>query len=268
MSACHILTLKTRNKRMAIDSNTSPMDLAAWTMSKDFPSGHRIGQHRHSEGQLIFAVAGVMELSTAAGLWLVPPQRGIWMPPGVEHSMRARGMVSLRTLYLQSAHYLAQMPRSPKSIAISPLMREIIIRLMRTRSIPCADRQESRLLDLLIGEIEWSGEAALPLPPINDQRLQRICSAILANPGDKRGLNEWAELVGASSRTLARLFQQELGVSYLYWRQQVCAMSALPRLGAGEPITLIASDLGYETPGAFSSMFRRIMNAAPSQYFR
>ncbi|OQS27549.1 AraC family transcriptional regulator [Chromobacterium violaceum] len=253
---------------MAIDSNTSPMDLAAWTMSKDFPSGHRIGQHRHSEGQLIFAVAGVMELSTAAGLWLVPPQRGIWMPPGVEHSMRARGMVSLRTLYLQSAHYLAQMPRSPKSIAISPLMREIIIRLMRTRSIPCADRQESRLLDLLIGEIEWSGEAALPLPPINDQRLQRICSAILANPGDKRGLNEWAELVGASSRTLARLFQQELGVSYLYWRQQVCAMSALPRLGAGEPITLIASDLGYETPGAFSSMFRRIMNAAPSQYFR
>ena len=82
--------------------------------------------------------------------------------------------------------------------------------------------------------------------------------------GDRRGLNEWAELVGASSRTLARLFQQELGMSYLYWRQQVCAMSALPRLGAGEPVTLIASDLGYDTPGAFSSMFRRIMNAAPA----
>ncbi|MGC0155603.1 AraC family transcriptional regulator [Chromobacterium vaccinii] len=252
---------------MAIESNTALPDVAAWTMSKDFPSGHLIGAHRHREGQLIFAVAGVMELSTAAGLWLVPPQRGIWMPPDTEHSMRARGAVSLRTLYIQSPRYLAQLPHAPKAVVISPLMREIIIRLMRTSSIPPTDQKEGRLLDLLIDEIQWSGEAALPLPPLNDQRLQRVCSAILAAPGDKRGLNEWAEMVGASSRTLARLFQQELGVSYLYWRQQVCAMAALPRLGAGEPVTLIASDLGYETPGAFSSMFRRIMNTTPSQYF-
>ena len=252
---------------MAIESNDALPDFAAWSMSKDFPSGHQVGRHQHREGQLIFAVSGVMELSTTDGLWLVPPQRGVWMPPAVEHSMRARGTVSLRTLYIQSPHYLAQLPRHSKAIAISPLMRELIIRLMRTRGIPHADQKEGRLLDLLIDEIEWSGETALPLPPLSDQRLQRVCSAILANPGDRRGLNEWAELVGASSRTLARLFQQELGMSYLYWRQQVCAMSALPRLGAGEPVTLIASDLGYDTPGAFSSMFRRIMNAAPSQYF-
>ncbi|OHX13888.1 AraC family transcriptional regulator [Chromobacterium sphagni] len=236
-------------------------------MSKDFPSGHQVGKHSHCEGQLIFAATGVMELSTSTGLWLVPPQRGIWMPPNVEHSMRARGLVSLRTLYIQSAHYLEQLPRTPKAVAISPLMREIIIRLMRTRSILHSNQREERLLDLLLSEIEWSTEAALPLPPLNDHRLQRICSTILNNPGDRRNLNEWAELVGASSRTLARLFQQELGVSYLYWRQQVCAISALPRLSAGEPITLIASDMGYDTPSAFSSMFRRIMNRAPSQYF-
>jgi len=250
-----------------IVSNATLPDIAAWTLSKNFSSGHQIGNHQHHEGQLIFAVTGVMELSTIDDLWLLPPQRGIWMPPGVEHSMRARGMVSLRTLYIQSPHYLAQLPRTSKPIMISPLVREIIIRLMRIHCIPYEDRKEGRLLDLLIDEIEWSNEAALPLPPLNDQRLQRVCSAILANPGDRRSLNEWAKLVGASSRTLARLFQQELGVSYLYWRQRVCAMSALPRLAAGEPVTLIASDLGYETPGAFSSMFRRIMNAAPSQYF-
>ena len=128
---------------MAIESNDALPDFAAWSMSKDFPSGHQVGRHQHREGQLIFAVSGVMELSTTDGLWLVPPQRGVWMPPAVEHSMRARGTVSLRTLYIQSPHYLAQLPRHSKAIAISPLMRELIIRLMRTRGIPHADQKKA-----------------------------------------------------------------------------------------------------------------------------
>lgn len=255
--------------RMVIDPTLHhEAEAFARSLAKDYPSGYRVAKHHHMEGQLIYAVAGIMELITEDGLRLIPPQRGIWMPAKVEHSMRARGCVSLRTLYIQSDSTLKLLPPAPKSLIVSPLLRELILRLATTPELRRSDSKHAQLMSLLLDEIEWSGESALPLPPIRDPRLQHICFAILDNPADKRGLTAWAHQVGASSRTLARLFQQELGVPYRYWRQQVCAMSALPRLGAGEPITLIAADLGYETPGAFSSMFRRVMHTTPSQYFQ
>jgi AraC-like DNA-binding protein len=50
------------------------------------------------------------------------------------------------------------------------------------------------------------------------------------------------------------------------WRQQACAVAALPRLISGERITSVAIDLGYGSPAAFSAMFRRVMGAAPVSY--
>jgi AraC-like DNA-binding protein len=41
---------------------------------------------------------------------------------------------------------------------------------------------------------------------------------------------------------------------------------ALPRLAAGESVTAIALDLGYDSPAAFSTMFRRLLGVPPSRY--
>ena len=80
-------------------------------------------------------------------------------------------------------------------------------------------------------------------------------------------LDDWANIVGTSVRTLARLFRKEFGVTFILWRQQVRMMAALPRLASGESVTSIATDLGYESPGAFTQVFRRLMGAVPSTYF-
>lgn len=108
---------------------------------------------------------------------------------------------------------------------------------------------------------------ALALPDPADRRLGRICQALLEDPADPRGLEEWARCVGASSRTLARLFLSELGVTFVHWRHQVRLAAALPRLAAGEAVARIAVDLGYQTPSAFSAMFRRLTGSTPSRYF-
>ncbi|WP_139150082.1 helix-turn-helix domain-containing protein, partial [Sphingobium yanoikuyae] len=50
------------------------------------------------------------------------------------------------------------------------------------------------------------------------------------------------------------------------WRQQACLSAALPRLAAGEPITTIALDLGYDGPANFSTMFKRALGVSPSRY--
>ncbi|WP_205622393.1 helix-turn-helix domain-containing protein [Xanthomonas arboricola] len=94
-----------------------------------------------------------------------------------------------------------------------------------------------------------------------------ICEAILANPQDNRTLDDWASQHGATARTLSRLFTAELGVPFQVWRQQARVMAALPRLAGGEPVTVVALEMGYDTPGAFSAMFKRLLGTSPSHYF-
>lgn len=73
--------------------------------------------------------------------------------------------------------------------------------------------------------------------------------------------------MGASGRTLARLFRREIGMTFGAWRQQARLIEALARLGTGEPVTHVALDLGYESPSAFTAMFRRSLGVTPSRYF-
>ena len=97
----------------------------------------------------------------------------------------------------------------------------------------------------------------LPMP--RDRRLQAICQALLKQPELGLTLDDWGLRVGASSRTLARLFAQELQMSFHEWRQQLRLTEALPRLLAGDSVQVVARDLGYGSTRAFSSMFRRLL---------
>ncbi|GGD29293.1 hypothetical protein GCM10011335_35550 [Aureimonas glaciei] len=69
-----------------------------------------------------------------------------------------------------------------------------------------------------------------------------------------------------SRRTFTRLFKQETACSFVEWRQKACLMSALPQLAEGHSVTSIALNLGYENPASFTSMFKRLLGAAPTDY--
>lgn len=52
------------------------------------------------------------------------------------------------------------------------------------------------------------------------------------------------------------------------WRQQARLMQALERIALGERIIDVAGALGYDSPSAFASMFKRQFGTTPSQFFR
>ncbi|TDR82917.1 AraC family transcriptional regulator [Paludibacterium purpuratum] len=244
-------------------------DLSAWALSREYAPGQTVGPHAHAEGQLIVSIGGAMSLQCGDRLWLLPPQRGVWMPPGRVHCMRARGAVSLRTLYVMpDSRYLARLPTEPRALTVSALLRELILRLVRTERVRCSDEREQRVMQLLVDELSWSDDLGLPMPVDADERLSRVCLQLVADPADGRDLETLGVAVGASGRTLSRLFADELGMSYQLWRQHLSVMTALPRLAAGEPVSVVALDLGYDNPGAFAAMFRRLMQQAPSEYAR
>ncbi|WP_210248924.1 MULTISPECIES: AraC family transcriptional regulator [unclassified Methylobacterium] len=235
-------------------------------LGRDYPDGGIVGPHCHARAQLIYAMAGVMEIRAAGSLWIVPPQRALWVSAGVEHAMRARGAVSLRTFYVADHAVPADLPNVPTGLAVTPLLRELILRAIRDGRADDRGGRQGRLFDVLLDEV-----AALPRCPFclampDDPRLRRVCDAILARPGDRRDMAAFARDAGASPRTLARLAERELMVPFSVWRQQARVLAALPMLVGGGSVAETAAALGYETPSAFAAMFRRIIGAAPAAY--
>lgn len=108
--------------------------------------------------------------------------------------------------------------------------------------------------------------AALPIPLPHDARTRRICDALLAHPGDNRNLETWGHLVGASARTIARLFVRETGMTFSAWVRHMRLSLALDRLMQGDSVTTVALDLGYASPSAFCAMFRRALGSSPGRY--
>ncbi|HEY9572044.1 MAG TPA: AraC family transcriptional regulator, partial [Pusillimonas sp.] len=133
---------------------------------------------------------------------------------------------------------------------------------------PTVSRRIRLLMDLLLEELTEEFATPLHLPTPRDHRLARICMHIQEHLDDMKTLQEWAKELGYDQRTLHRLFMQELGMSFLQWRQQAKLLAALEWLAEGRQVLGIALDLGYQTQSAFTAMFRRNMGITPSDFVR
>ncbi len=225
----------------------------------------RIPRHRHPVAQLIYASQGVMSVRTAQGTWVVPPQRAVWVPPGVIHAIRMRGRVEMRTVYVEPG-YLPDAPAACCVVQVTPLLRELVLRAVGFTG--AGSGAETRLTAVLVDEIRAAPAAPLHLPEPRDPRLRAVTQALLRDPGDARGLEAWSRRAGASARTLARGFRRETGLGFGAWRQQARLLRALELLAEGQAVTQVALELGYAGPSAFIAMFRRALGSTPGRYFR
>lgn len=230
-------------------------------IARDYPDGAHVPPHRHSQAQFLYAAEGLMRLVTAEGAWVIPPTRAVWIPPQVEHEIFMSGAVRMRTLYLSPQAEPAGL-EDCCVLAVTALLRELILRAMDS-----PDGEAGELVErLLLLEIASLRHLPLALPFPADRRLRGICLALLQRPEHPHTLEDWGLEVGASARTLARLFRQELGMSFQEWRQQLRLTEALPRLLAGVSVQRIASELGYGSARAFSAMFKRLVGENPREY--
>lgn len=232
----------------------------------DFPSGFVLEGHRHPAAQLVYAVSGVMTVSTDGGWWVAPPQRAVWVPPAVRHAVRMSGPVQVRTVYFDPA-FVPGAPAAPHVVQVTPLLRELVLRVVRFVQPYPLDGPEARLAAVLADEIRVAAVAPLHLPVPADPRLRAITTALAADPADRRTLAQWSRTAGASARTLARLFRSETGMAFARWRRQACLLRALELLAAGQPVTSVALDLGYDSVSAFITMFRSSLGTTPARYF-
>jgi len=228
-------------------------------------SGYTIPPHKHDWSQLICAAAGVMTVHTTAGSWVVPPERGVWVPGGVMHSIEMSGQVSVRTLYIAPAFAQRRLPKTCTVINISPLMRELVLHAVTLKTLDCAVPAQARLIGVLVDQIHAMPEIPLDLAMPVDPRARRAAELMRANPGTS-SLDRVARDAGASKRTLERKFSAETGMGLGRWRQQLRLLHALRLLAQGEPVTSVALESGYQSTSAFISVFKRVLGTTPFRY--
>lgn len=231
----------------------------------DYPDRMVVARHSHRRAQLIHSVSGAMTVCTDRGSWVVPPTRGVWVPAGIEHWIAMAGAVRMRTLFI-TPERAAALPSQCMVVAVSSLLRELILAALDVDQA-APSRRDLQLLDLAVEEIRLLEVQPLHLPMPAEPRIARICHALLAEPADKRPLAQWAAWAGLSERTAARAFVAVCGMTFGRWRQQLRLIEALTRLARGEPVLNVALDLGYDSPSAFSAMFRKALGCSPSAYF-
>lgn len=228
---------------------------------RDYVDGEHEKRHRHREAQFLYAACGLMRLVTDQGAWIIPPSRGVWIAPLVEHEIYMSGEVHMRSLFI-AAELSPPTLQSCCVLAVTPLLRELILRASQG-----PEQAKNPLIQhLMLEEIAALENLPLHIPMPSDRRLQSICLTLLKTPDHPNTLEDWAQEVGASSRTLARLFQVQLKMNFNAWRQQLRLMEALPRLLAGESVQSVAQALGYGSARAFSAMFRRLLGENPREY--
>lgn len=249
--------------RQVDDLEALPQPVVAY--GRDLRAGEVLPAHRHRRAQLVYASHGVMTVTTSSAAYVVPPQRAVWMPGGVEHRIDAQSDVAMRTLYVEAGE-TASVPEEVCVLHVTPLLRELVVAAVAAGPEYRPDSPQSRIMAVILDQIQAQPVASLALPMPTEPRVLRIVHALIANPADSRELGEWAMEVGASKRTLTRLFTAQTGMSFRAWRQQRRLLRALELLASGESVTSIALELGYDNTSAFIAMFRRCLGTTPARY--
>ena len=244
--------------------------------TRNMPIDAHFEPHSHPWAQLAYCAVGIVQVTSAPQVgaegvvsYIVPPSRAVWIAPGAQHQVTILEAAELRTLYIDASATPAGWTGC-RVIVVSPLLRESIHALDEPGGQTLSPQREQWLSSLALDEITHADTQALgvplPHPQSGDKRLRALCEAVLRAPSERATLAEWAADIGASERTAARLFRDELSMSYQQWRQQAILAHALPLLARGQAISAVASAGGYASDSAFSAMFKTAMGQSPSHF--
>lgn len=223
-------------------------------------------KHSHPWLQFSYASSGVLDVLTANGRYIAPPQRAVWIPAGIEHQVRCSEHTQIRSLYIEQAALASELEQCCV-VHVSPLLRELIHAFSQLDSYYPEQGSQARLVHVLLDQLEQAplADSILPLPL--DPRALRIAQHLQKQLDCNKSLAQWAQELAVAEKTLSRLFTQQTGLTFRLWRQRLRVLSALPLLEQRQPVTEVAFACGYESVSAFIRAFSQQFHCTPSEFF-
>lgn len=220
--------------------------------------------HQHRKGQLVMALHGAVLCELEHAIYLVAPGHAVWIPGGQIHRNRITDNARICFLFIEPG--VACMPDHSCTLAISPVVRELSLHLANQDPDYSEHSLSARLVQVLLELLDKSPVEQMHLPISDDARLSVIVATWASQHGDRRTIEQWAQQLGMSARSLARLVVQETGLSFGRWRQQWQLMLAMHLLASGMAVQQVALELGYESVTAFITMFKKSLGQSPGRY--
>lgn len=221
--------------------------------------------HAHRKAQLLLTLSGVITLETERGVWIAPPQCAVWIPGELPHKASGAGKVLGYGLFVEP-DAVPGLPTVCCSVSVSPLLQALIARAAEMPELYDEQGPDGRAIAVLLDELVKAPLEELHLPRPADARLRRLTEALLAEPADPATLECWATRIGMSERSLSRLFRQETGMSVGHWRRQLHVITGTRLLTGGLSVQAVAFDLGYDSPSAFVTMFKKAVGKPPGRF--
>jgi len=228
------------------------------------------GWHVHDVHQIEYAIGGVVEVETAAGHYLLPPQQAAWIPAGLQHQATMNPSVKTLAVMFDPAVIPDGGDRA-RILAVSPLLREMLLYALRWPIDRAAGDKVSDSFFLTLANLVSDAldhEAPLSLPTSEDP----VVAAAMAYTKDHLqsvSLDEVCRAVAVSERTLRRQFQSEVGMSWRTYLLHARMLRAMALLAApGQSVQQTASAVGFDSMGSFTRAFAQFCGETPSSYRR
>ncbi|HHX8440785.1 TPA: AraC family transcriptional regulator [Vibrio diabolicus] len=231
----------------------------------DMPKGYIDALHQHTWHQIIFPIKGLLQTQTEHYQHLVPHTSALFVPAGVQHESIALSNTIFVGIYLNPAFGAMYEPQV-RTIALTPFLNELLQEIRRQCENEASHEEVLHLLAVLHDQILKSNVQTFQLLLPQDRRLKLIFEQLTDEPASSCSLKEWGEKIGASERTLSRLFAKEFNSSFLLWRQQIRLIYSLSLLDESLPIQAIADLVGYQNDSSYIKAFKAYFDMTPQQF--
>jgi AraC-like DNA-binding protein len=187
------------------------------------------------------------------------------VPADVQHESIALSHTTFVGIYLNPT-FGTEYERQVRTITLTPFLNELLQEIRRQCEGLVSDEEVSRLLAVLHDQIMKDNVQTFQLLLPEDRRLKLIFEALTEMPALDWSLKEWGEKVGASERTLSRLFSKEFNTSFQLWRQQIRLIYSLSLLDEDLSIQSIADQVGYQNDSSYIKAFKAYFDVTPQQF--
>lgn len=222
--------------------------------------------HTHPDAMLAWCYRGTVWVYLQDAMWRLAPGQGVWIPADTPHTTRHER---------DSTGCYTYIPDQALITAVSEITRVLVPRaaqemLLHLGINDMPDGLRIRIQSVLIELLQQPAPEALegwgevPLPA--DERVRILVQTVLADPGDTRTARELFAAHGLHERTVLRVFNSDIGMSFGQWRTGVRMTLAARLIVDGTPVGAAANRCGYATTSAFSAAFKDRFGITPRQH--
>src|SRR6185437_14737991 len=224
--------------------------------------------HSHNVSQLSIPVNGVMYVIVEDDLFIIPPGMAVFIPKNVKHCVQKISEQTIIENIFFTDIYKNYLPKAGRSFYLSPLAATVISKICTFSIDEFGSNKVMNLISVLLDELDEKRMLSYSLKIPKSPALFKIYELFACSIDYLPSLTDAAKLVNVSSRTLLRMFKNELGVSFVLWKQQLIFIKALELLMKEKSTTVVAYKLGYNSDSAFITMFKKMSGGKlPSSFF-